>query len=46
VLGVVAGAAIESHVSAQTVLTASTAVESAAAELRAEVEAFLLKVAA
>ena len=46
VLGIVARDAIETHVSAESVLTASTAVESAAAELRQEVETFLQKVAA
>jgi methyl-accepting chemotaxis protein len=46
VLREVAGAATETHVSAQTVLTASEAVQSAAAELRDEVEQFLSKVAA
>lgn len=46
VLGIVAEAAAETHVSAETVLIASAAVESAATELRAEVEAFLRKVAA
>jgi methyl-accepting chemotaxis protein len=45
-LGVVADAATETHVSAQAVLTTSTAVEASAAELRKEVEAFLAQVAA
>ncbi len=45
VLGDVAGAAIETRGSAETVLTASEAVETAAADLRAEVEGFLQKVA-
>jgi methyl-accepting chemotaxis protein len=46
VLREVAGAATETHASAQTVLTASEAVQTAAAELREEVEQFLSKVAA
>jgi methyl-accepting chemotaxis protein len=46
VLGLVAGAAKETDVSAEAVLTASTAVESAAAALRREVESFLEKVVA
>jgi hypothetical protein len=41
----VAGATTESQQSAQTVLTASEAVEEAAANLRSEVEGFLIKVA-
>ena len=45
-LGMVAGAAAETHTAAQTVLSASTAVDSAAKQLRAEVESFLQKVAA
>ena len=46
VLDEVAGAAIETQESAQSVLTASQAVEAAAAELRHEVEGFLARVAA
>jgi methyl-accepting chemotaxis protein len=46
VLGDVAGAAIATRSSAETVLSASRSVESAVAKLRAEVEAFLAKVAA
>ncbi len=46
VLAVVAGAATETKGSAETVLDASVAVESAATQLRAEVERFLRKVAA
>ena len=45
VLGDVAGAATETRQSAETVLGASKAVETAAADLRAEVEDFLRKVA-
>jgi methyl-accepting chemotaxis protein len=45
VLGEVAGAATETRGSAEIVLAASEAVEAAAAELRAEVEGFLQKVA-
>ncbi len=45
VLGDVAGAAIETRGSAETVLSASEAVETAAGDLRAEVEGFLQKVA-
>jgi len=45
VLGDVAGAATETRGSAETVLAASQAVETAAADLRSEVEGFLLKVA-
>ena len=45
VLGEVAGAANETRASAQTVLSASKSVESAVANLRGEVEAFLGKVA-
>jgi NO-binding membrane sensor protein with MHYT domain/methyl-accepting chemotaxis protein len=45
VLDDVAGAATETHGSAETVLAASQAVESAAADLRTEVEGFLQKVA-
>jgi len=45
VLSEVAGATTESQQSAQTVLTASEAVEEAAANLRSEVEGFLIKVA-
>ena len=45
VLGDVAGAATETRGSAETVLAASQAVETAAAELRSEVEGFLQKVA-
>ena len=45
VLGEVAGAATETRGSAQTVLSASEAVEQAAANLRSEVETFLQKVA-
>jgi methyl-accepting chemotaxis protein len=45
VLGVVAGAATETRGSAETVLSASEAVESAASSLRNEVEGFLQKVA-
>jgi methyl-accepting chemotaxis protein len=44
-LGEVAGAAIETRGSAETVLSASEAVEKAAADLRTEVEDFLQKVA-
>jgi methyl-accepting chemotaxis protein len=46
VLGDVSGAAAETRTSAQSVLTASQAVEAAAAELRREVEGFLARVAA
>jgi methyl-accepting chemotaxis protein len=46
VLGNVTGAATETRQSAETVLTASQAVEAAAAELRHEVEGFLARVAA
>jgi methyl-accepting chemotaxis protein len=46
VLGDVAGAAIATRGSAETVLSASRSVESAVAKLRDEVEAFLAKVAA
>jgi methyl-accepting chemotaxis protein len=46
ILGDVAGAATETRRSAQTVLTASEAVEAAAGNLRTEVESFLGKVAA
>jgi methyl-accepting chemotaxis protein len=46
VLSDVAGAATETHGSARTVVTAAEAVETAAAELREEVERFLAKVAA
>jgi methyl-accepting chemotaxis protein len=46
VLADVAGAATETKQSAQNVLTASQAVEAAAAELRHEVEGFLARVAA
>ncbi len=42
----VAGAAVETRQSAESVLTASQAVEAAAAELRKEVEEFLARVAA
>ncbi len=45
VLGDVAGAATETRGSAETVLAASQAVETAAADLRSEVEGFLQKVA-
>ena len=45
VLADVAGAAIETRGSAETVMTVSEAVETAAADLRAEVEGFLQKVA-
>ena len=45
VLSEVAGATTESQQSAQTVLTASELVEEAAANLRSEVEGFLIKVA-
>jgi NO-binding membrane sensor protein with MHYT domain len=45
VLSDVAGAATETRVSAETVLAASKAVETAAADLRTEVEGFLQKVA-
>ncbi|HEY6258097.1 MAG TPA: methyl-accepting chemotaxis protein [Xanthobacteraceae bacterium] len=45
-LGVVAGAAGETNVSAETVLTASTALEFAATQLRQEVEVFLQRMAA
>jgi methyl-accepting chemotaxis protein len=41
----VAGAATETRSSAETVLTASEAVEKATADLRGEVEKFLVKVA-
>ena len=44
-LSEVAGAATETRGSAETVLSASEAVAAAAAELRAEVEGFLQKVA-
>jgi hypothetical protein len=43
-LDLFARAAAETHASAQTVLSASTAVDSAATQLRAEVETFLHKV--
>ena len=46
VLAEVAGAAIETRQSAESVLTAAQAVEDAAAELRHEVEGFLARVAA
>jgi methyl-accepting chemotaxis protein len=46
VLDEVAGAATETRTSAESVLTASQTVESAAAELRHEVEGFLARVAA
>jgi methyl-accepting chemotaxis protein len=46
VLDQVAGAATDTRQSAQSVLTASQAVEAAAAELRREVEGFLARVAA
>jgi methyl-accepting chemotaxis protein len=46
VLSEVAGAATETRQSAESVLTASQAVEAAAAELRREVEGFLARVAA
>jgi methyl-accepting chemotaxis protein len=46
VLGVVADAATETKASAETVLTASSDVESAAIELRTEVDDFLRKVTA
>ena len=46
VLDEVAGAATETRQSAESVLTASQAVEAAAAELRREVEGFLARVAA
>jgi len=46
VLDDVTGAATETRQSAQSVLTASQAVEAAAAELRREVEGFLTRVAA
>jgi methyl-accepting chemotaxis protein len=46
VLNDVAGAATETRASAESVLTASQAVEAAVAELRREVEAFLARVAA
>ena len=46
VLGNVTGAASETRQSAESVLTASQAVEAAAAELRHEVEGFLARVAA
>jgi methyl-accepting chemotaxis protein len=46
VLGDVAGAATETHVSAKTLLGASEAAEQAAAELREEIERFLSTVAA
>jgi methyl-accepting chemotaxis protein len=45
-LGLVVGAVTETHGSAQTVLNASTAVDSAASKLRTEVESFLNKVSA
>ena len=45
VLDEVAGAATETRQSAQSVLTASQAVEAAAADLRGEVEGFLARVA-
>jgi PAS domain-containing protein len=45
-LGLVAGAVADTHNSAQTVLNASAAVDSAASKLRAEVESFLNKVSA
>ena len=45
VLGDVTGAATETRGSAETVLAASQAVETAAADLREEVEGFLQKVA-
>ena len=45
VLGDVTGAATETRGSAETVLAASQAVETAAADLRDEVEGFLQKVA-
>jgi methyl-accepting chemotaxis protein len=45
-LGLVAHAVSQTHDSAQSVLNASTAVDSAAAQLRTEVETFLKKVAA
>ena len=45
VLGEVAGAATATRTSAETVLTASTSVETAVANLRGEVESFLGKVA-
>ena len=45
VLGDVTGAATETRSSAETVLAASQAVETAAADLRQEVEGFLQKVA-
>ena len=45
-LGMVARAAAETHASAQSVLSASTAVDSAASQLRAEVDNFLQKVSA
>jgi hypothetical protein len=45
-LGDVAGAATATKGSAETVLSASRSVESAVANLRAEVEAFLRQVAA
>jgi methyl-accepting chemotaxis protein len=46
VLGEVAGAATDTRQSAEDVLSASQAVEAAAAELRREVESFLAGVAA
>ena len=46
VLGNVTGAATETRESAESVLSASQAVEAAAAELRREVEGFLARVAA
>jgi len=46
VLGNVTGAATETRQSAESVLSASQAVEAAAAELRKEVEGFLARVAA
>jgi hypothetical protein len=45
VLGEVAVTATETRRSAETVLTASEAVEAAAGDVRAEVESFLRKVA-
>jgi hypothetical protein len=45
VLSEVAGATTETQRSAQSVLTASEAVEEAASEMRSEVESFLTKVA-
>jgi hypothetical protein len=46
VLGDVSGAAAQTRESAESVLTASQAVEAAASELRKEVEGFLARVAA